>query len=129
MHFACRDCVQSTFTISHSKDIQLIAANEIQTILSVFGEQRCCIATFVPKCEFKPVEPGDLIPQAAFPFAKFVKGKRSVNITFSVKGLNFTSWFVENIRPKCENKGVLRSRTLENSPTRCLWLYSMSEMA
>nr|CUU99960.1 hypothetical transcript [Hymenolepis microstoma] len=59
--------------------------------LSVAGGKRRCFATFVPKCEFKPVKSGALIPQAAFPFAKFVEGERSVNITFSVKGLNSIS--------------------------------------
>nr|CUU98267.1 hypothetical transcript [Hymenolepis microstoma] len=63
----------------------------IQTILSVAGGKRRCIATFVPKCEFKPVESGNIIPQVSSPFAKCVEGKLKVNITFSVKGLNSIS--------------------------------------
>nr|CDS30973.2 diagnostic antigen gp50 [Hymenolepis microstoma] len=59
--------------------------------LTLAGRQRRCIVTFVPKCEFKPVESDELIPQASFPFAKFAKGKSSVNISFSVKGVNSTS--------------------------------------
>nr|CDS30970.1 diagnostic antigen gp50 [Hymenolepis microstoma] len=73
--------------------------------LSVAGGKRRCIATFVPKCEFKPVKSGALIPQAAFPFAKFVEGERSVNITFSVKGLNSTS----------------KVRLYMNSFLQCIW--------
>nr|CUU99906.1 hypothetical transcript [Hymenolepis microstoma] len=77
---------------ANSEDV-IITINDTAQFKSLFvgGRKRSCIATFVPKCEFQPVESGDLIPQAAFPFAKFVEGKSSVNITFSVKGLNSTS--------------------------------------
>nr|CUU97779.1 hypothetical transcript [Hymenolepis microstoma] len=77
--------------------------------LFVIGKKRRCIATFVPKCEFKPVESGQLIPQAAFPFAKFAEGKRSVNITFSVKGLNSTTtaYLYKNYLLQCLWNGMI----------------------
>nr|CDS30098.1 diagnostic antigen gp50 [Hymenolepis microstoma] len=59
--------------------------------LRVFGDKFDCIAKVVPKCQFKPVEPGEIIPEVSFPFVRFAKGMSSVHIKFAIKGVNSTS--------------------------------------
>nr|CUU97768.1 hypothetical transcript [Hymenolepis microstoma] len=55
-----------------------------------------CVANFVPNCIFKPVEPGDVIPQVLFPFARFANGENSVEVKFSINGsesnVNIRKW-------------------------------------
>nr|CUU98346.1 hypothetical transcript [Hymenolepis microstoma] len=54
--------------------------------LHVDDNRGICIANFVPKCIFKPVKPGDVIPEVSFPFARFANGANSIEIKFSIKG-------------------------------------------
>nr|CDS25856.2 Taenia soluim Excretory and Secretory Product(TSES)38 protein [Hymenolepis microstoma] len=86
----------------------------------VFGNDTC-VASFAPECLFKPVEPGNVIPQRSFSFARFQNGNNSVTINFSLKKSEssvdatlirkdaiFCSWYGMNldlakIRPSCKN--------------------------
>nr|CDS31985.1 diagnostic antigen gp50 [Hymenolepis microstoma] len=54
--------------------------------LHVDDKRGICIANFVPKCIFKPVKPGNVIPQVSFPFVRFANGGSSVEIQFSING-------------------------------------------
>lgn len=60
-------------------------------------------------CKFKPAEHGALLPQASFSLPKFEEGKHTVNISFSVKGLNFTSdiKLYKYIELQCIWKGMI----------------------
>nr|CDS31462.1 diagnostic antigen gp50 [Hymenolepis microstoma] len=62
--------------------------------LFIYGIEGC-VATFAPKCLFKPVEPGNAIPQRSFPFARFQNGSDSVTINFSLN--NSESRFYTNL--------------------------------
>nr|CDS31403.1 diagnostic antigen gp50 [Hymenolepis microstoma] len=63
-------------------NITLNDASKFDT-LAIYGDEGC-VATFAPKCLFKPVEPGNVIPQPSFPFARFQNGNDSVTINFSL---------------------------------------------
>nr|CUU97769.1 hypothetical transcript [Hymenolepis microstoma] len=54
--------------------------------LLFYDSRDVCVANFVPKCIFKPVEPGNVIPEVSFPFARFANGENSVEIKFSING-------------------------------------------
>nr|CDS32640.2 diagnostic antigen gp50 [Hymenolepis microstoma] len=54
--------------------------------LLVYETEGMCIANFVPKCMFKPVEPGNVVPEVSFPFARFANGANSIEIKFSING-------------------------------------------
>nr|CDS30100.2 hypothetical transcript [Hymenolepis microstoma] len=76
-----------------SKDYLNVTINDVTLFeeLRVHGLQFDCIAKFVPKCQFKSVKPGDIIPEVSFPFVRFAKGMSSVHLNFSIKGVNSTS--------------------------------------
>nr|CUU97770.1 hypothetical transcript [Hymenolepis microstoma] len=57
--------------------------------LRVYGSKYMCIAKFVPNCQFKSVEPGNVIPQVSFPFVRFEEGMSSVTFKFSIKGKDY----------------------------------------
>nr|CDS34202.2 diagnostic antigen gp50 [Hymenolepis microstoma] len=63
-------------------NITLNDVSKFNTLLVIGGGS--CAATFAPKCLFKPVEPGNVIPQLSFPFARFQNGSNSVTINFSL---------------------------------------------
>nr|CDS31984.1 diagnostic antigen gp50 [Hymenolepis microstoma] len=54
--------------------------------LLVYDDIDLCVANFVPKCIFKPVEAGDVISEVSFPFARFANGANPVEIKFSING-------------------------------------------
>nr|CDS32646.2 diagnostic antigen gp50 [Hymenolepis microstoma] len=59
--------------------------------LHYVGVTSLCIAKFVPNCQFKSVEPGNIIPEVSFPFVRYEEGKSSVQINVSIKGVNSDS--------------------------------------
>nr|CUU98192.1 hypothetical transcript [Hymenolepis microstoma] len=69
------------------KEYVNITINDVTNVtqLHVEDNSRLCVANFAPKCQFKDVEEGDVIPEASFPFARFEGGSDSVKVNFSVK--------------------------------------------
>nr|CDS31567.1 diagnostic antigen gp50 [Hymenolepis microstoma] len=73
---------------SSSNEYYNITIDDVTPLDEIVGTGNgiSCIVKFVPNCTFKSVGPGDILPQSSFPFARFEKGQRSVEIKFSTNG-------------------------------------------